>query len=124
MQKLRLRLHQPGLSCAAKHLLKIKILPLISHINNPVGMIILHSLDDGCKVSGVIKSCPVRLQYHTGRNLLCVGVLLYIHHQSALADIGIALLFHIINHTRNHIMNIRFPFPEVELHIQLFIIFL
>ena len=124
MQKLRLRPCQSCFSCTAEDLLKVQILPFISDINHPVRMVLPHPVNDRGKIRSIIKRGSIRLQNHARRYLLCIRLLFHIHHKGPLADISIALLFHVLHHIRYQILYIRFPFPEVKVYIKLFVVFL
>ena len=114
--------HQPTFPGTAEHLYKMHLLPLVHHIDDPVRMIQLHPLYDGRQIRGRIERSPVRLQNHTRGHLLGIRFFPDIHHQSAVAHMGIPFIPHLLHHIRDIGLYVRLPFPQVKIHVQIGII--
>ena len=122
LQRALLLVHQARLVSAAEHPDKVQLLPLVHHINNAVRLEILLPLDNGGQVCGFVLGGAVRFQNQAGRHLPGVGVLLDVHHQRTVAEIGVTIGLHLFHHGGNVGLAVAFALPQVEFHVQLLIV--
>ena len=96
----------------------MQLLPLVGDVDHLVGMICIFPVLDGGQIRGGIQSRPIGLEDDAGGHLLAVGFLGDIYDQGAVALVGIAVLFHLLRHAGNDIIDRGLSVPEVKGHIQ------
>ena len=122
VDKLCVPADQAGLGRRAEDLGKVKFLALVSDIDDLVGAVFFNALLDRSQIGRRIEGGAVRLQDDTGRDLLGVGLLSDVNDQSALALIGIAALFHLLDHAGDHGVDAGLAVPQIKADIEVFIV--
>ena len=120
--KLCLRLYDSRLLRTAEHLDKMHLLALIHHIDDLVRIVKLPALHQRRQIRRRVKRSPVGFQNHAGGNLLRIRLFLYVHHQSAVALVCVALLFQPLHHVGNVGLGVGLALPQIEIHIQVRVI--
>ena len=106
--------NDPGHPRAAEDLNEVELLPLVNHIYDLIGMIIIYPPYKGRKIRGIIKRCPIRLQYHAGRYLLFVILPLHVNYESAVAFMGKPFVFQHLYHAGDVGLSVRFSLPKIK----------
>ena len=115
---------EAGLIGAAEHPHEVQLLALVHHVDDAVGIEVRLPLDDGGKVGGLVLGGAVGFQHHAGRHFPSVALLLDVHHQGAVADIGVAVCLHLLHHGGDEVLTVALAHPDVEVHVQLLVVLL
>ena len=113
-----------GLLGSAEDLLKVQCLTLVGEVQQLLGLVVLHTLNNGSQIGGGIDGSAVRLDQNAGGHFLGVGLFLYRDHQCAVGNLGDALGLHILDHGGDIGLCIAFTQPHIKADIQVTVILL
>ena len=105
---------QARLLRGAEHLLEMPMLTLIDDIENEIGIVLAHAVDDGREIGCAVQHRAVGLQKDQRRDFFRVGVLGDGDDQRTFVHDRVALGLELLDHRRDQRIGIGFAFPLVE----------